>query len=740
MSVIQVDCPKCGGDGYLPQFSHINGGTCYKCSGTGKVDMTVRDGMDSTVLKMFPNLYIEHDYVELPTLDGEEQFYVQATRKRHNETLVKFLSGNEELKESIAYIEDWAGKNGFNDPKLLYGVKYTSRVVEGSLGAVSTQNIPVSVGDKKVYLKGVATFFVQPDEGFPDTDNKNGSSRKSEIGYDSDNTYIHEMIHVVDFINQNAKLLGKPDSDKRKRVAQAKMNVFDDYMKALTGDSVKMYDQNILDTPLTVRYLEYSKIERIQKFARKTGKLFIERGASETLANQADNMLPQFANEDMAEYREYVVSAFKRGDYDRGMEFIDKLKRFSGNNLKDILYRHANKSEVEGIPDSEHDVTLDHLNHLPLQMAFKSSLQDEHYMTFQGSRQGIGSTTRGQLDEIIVHARDAFRESRSSWSTNGTLDEITHYASEDLSYEEMDYLRKSYRVVRGMDKPEEGETYLSTLSKLRETLAGDKKKYGMNNLMINNILTRMSFDYYLPSKRGDAYALYNANEFNAELGSSMLGSKSRDEDYTEPMKELKKAFEDFYHWNSLDAFEEQDIKQPLINDIRGFLVEKRDQEEQWAQEYYRSWEAIKDDYLISGESAMSREKYDDYMEDFAYLEERALRETGKTFRQLVGEESYTSIQNIVTVSFPRDVLGGELRRINNLTTDEVKDLSLKLEEALEWWDINESEMRIFVDTHLSQINEMYRYHNIPNRDSIRQLLTQMGVDIENYQEEGDDDF
>lgn len=738
MSVIQIDCPKCGGDGFLPQFSHINGGTCYKCSGTGKIDMTVRDDMDETVLKMFPNLYVEHKYNELSSLDGDEQFYFEAVRERHNQTVAKFISGNEELKESIAYIEKWAEENNYPVPESLYKVSYTNREVEGAWGAVSTEFVPVTVNGERKYLRGEAKFFIQPDVGFPQADNT--PNKKDLIGYDMDNTYIHEMIHVIDLINQNAKLLGKPDSEKRKRVAQAKANVFDDYMKALTGDGVKMYEQNILDTPLTVRYLEYAKIERIQKFARKTGKLFIERGASETLAQQADNMLPNFSNYDMADYREFVIRAFQRGDYDKGMEFIDKLKRFSGNNLKEILYRHANKSEVEGIPDSEHDVTLDHLNHLPLQLAFKSALQDEHYMTHQALIQGIGSTTKGQLDEIIVHARDAFRESRSSWSTNGTLEEITHYASEDLTYEEMDYLRRSYRVVRGMDKPEEGETYLSTLSKLRETLAGDKEKYGMNNLMINNILTRMSFDYYLPSKRPDAYSLYNANEFNAELGSSMLGSKSRDEDYTEPMKELKKAFEDFYHWNSLDAFEEQDRKQPIINDIRGFLVEKREQEEQWAQEYYRSWEAIKEDYLIPGESAMSRERYNDYMEDFSYLEERALQQTGKTFRQLVGDESYTSIQNIVTVSFPRDVLGGELRRLNDLSRDEMTDLSLKLEEALEWWDINESEMRIFVDTHLSQINEMYRYHNIPNRDSIRQLLMQMGIDIENYQEDEEDDF
>ena len=28
-------CPKCAGEGYLPQFSHRKGGECYTCSGTG---------------------------------------------------------------------------------------------------------------------------------------------------------------------------------------------------------------------------------------------------------------------------------------------------------------------------------------------------------------------------------------------------------------------------------------------------------------------------------------------------------------------------------------------------------------------------------------------------------------------------------------------------------------------------------------------------------------------------------
>ncbi len=35
-----VDCPKCGGDGVLPDFPHINNGKCTRCSASGKVAWT----------------------------------------------------------------------------------------------------------------------------------------------------------------------------------------------------------------------------------------------------------------------------------------------------------------------------------------------------------------------------------------------------------------------------------------------------------------------------------------------------------------------------------------------------------------------------------------------------------------------------------------------------------------------------------------------------------------------------
>lgn len=28
-------CPKCGGEGRLPNYSHIKGGECFRCGGTG---------------------------------------------------------------------------------------------------------------------------------------------------------------------------------------------------------------------------------------------------------------------------------------------------------------------------------------------------------------------------------------------------------------------------------------------------------------------------------------------------------------------------------------------------------------------------------------------------------------------------------------------------------------------------------------------------------------------------------
>src|SRR5574337_1063374 len=37
-------CPKCGGMGELPQYSHVEGGVCFLCNGTGFLE----DVVDST--------------------------------------------------------------------------------------------------------------------------------------------------------------------------------------------------------------------------------------------------------------------------------------------------------------------------------------------------------------------------------------------------------------------------------------------------------------------------------------------------------------------------------------------------------------------------------------------------------------------------------------------------------------------------------------------------------------------
>jgi hypothetical protein len=33
-----IDCPKCAGRGTVPEFSHVDNGTCFRCDGTGKAE------------------------------------------------------------------------------------------------------------------------------------------------------------------------------------------------------------------------------------------------------------------------------------------------------------------------------------------------------------------------------------------------------------------------------------------------------------------------------------------------------------------------------------------------------------------------------------------------------------------------------------------------------------------------------------------------------------------------------
>ena len=37
---IKVDCPKCGGQGTLDGYAHIQHGVCFRCNGAGKVYLT----------------------------------------------------------------------------------------------------------------------------------------------------------------------------------------------------------------------------------------------------------------------------------------------------------------------------------------------------------------------------------------------------------------------------------------------------------------------------------------------------------------------------------------------------------------------------------------------------------------------------------------------------------------------------------------------------------------------------
>lgn len=34
----QIDCPRCGGTGHIPEYAMISDGVCFKCGGSGKVN------------------------------------------------------------------------------------------------------------------------------------------------------------------------------------------------------------------------------------------------------------------------------------------------------------------------------------------------------------------------------------------------------------------------------------------------------------------------------------------------------------------------------------------------------------------------------------------------------------------------------------------------------------------------------------------------------------------------------
>lgn len=45
----KLDCNKCGGEGNLFMFSHVKGGVCFSCKGTGKKHTKKRIKIISTV-------------------------------------------------------------------------------------------------------------------------------------------------------------------------------------------------------------------------------------------------------------------------------------------------------------------------------------------------------------------------------------------------------------------------------------------------------------------------------------------------------------------------------------------------------------------------------------------------------------------------------------------------------------------------------------------------------------------
>lgn len=48
-----TDCPKCLGTGRFACWSHIDGGVCYTCAGSGKVKATRTSGSLATEIKRF---------------------------------------------------------------------------------------------------------------------------------------------------------------------------------------------------------------------------------------------------------------------------------------------------------------------------------------------------------------------------------------------------------------------------------------------------------------------------------------------------------------------------------------------------------------------------------------------------------------------------------------------------------------------------------------------------------------
>ena len=46
-------CPRCDGAGFLPSFTHIENGVCFKCGGKGKVNYLPKDSLNLDVCDTF---------------------------------------------------------------------------------------------------------------------------------------------------------------------------------------------------------------------------------------------------------------------------------------------------------------------------------------------------------------------------------------------------------------------------------------------------------------------------------------------------------------------------------------------------------------------------------------------------------------------------------------------------------------------------------------------------------------
>lgn len=79
-TVTLVECPKCGGSGKLSQFKHVEGGTCFLCTGAGECTedqahtfmMGTGHRFATQGLEVVPALNYKTKEIELPTFGKVE--------------------------------------------------------------------------------------------------------------------------------------------------------------------------------------------------------------------------------------------------------------------------------------------------------------------------------------------------------------------------------------------------------------------------------------------------------------------------------------------------------------------------------------------------------------------------------------------------------------------------------------------------------------------------------------------